>query len=335
MTDSARLVREDFRLSVEEAYRSVLGSAREVVLIDQPGHRNLGDTFIWQGELDVLRRLGVKIVYRSTGLRIQWDIITRIDPDVPVLFHGGGNMGDTWMHFEEFRRDAVQRLLGRKLILLPQTVHYSDVRVLEESARIFEAADDLTLMTRVSNDVSRLQNDFPGVKVVFCPDSALGMNEGRVPRYSPVRDGVLVVARDDKESRDAPVVARKGDSIGDWEFSWLNKYLWRSAHGLNRAIISRRAPLLLVNAARNLQSEKFRILNMSAARSMFTGVRVVATNRLHVHIYCGLAGIPHFVADNNYGKIGAIYDDYTHRFKDAGWARSLDDAYLSAVRLIG
>ena len=62
------------------------------------------------------------------------------------------------------------------------------------------------------------------------------------------------------------------------------------------------------------------------------GVGAVATNRLHVHVFCAMHGIPHFVADNSYGKIRQIFQDYSGAFSTARWCGSLSEAMAEAER---
>ena len=48
-----------------------------------------------------------------------------------------------------------------------------------------------------------------------------------------------------------------------------------------------------------------------------------------------LLGIEHILLDNSYGKLRAIYDDYTGKFSTAHQVSGLDEARELAVRLWG
>jgi len=75
-------------------------------------------------------------------------------------------------------------------------------------------------------------------------------------------------------------------------------------------------------------------MNVCSALNQFGRAKVVATNRLHAHILATLLGIPHVVTDNSYGKISALYNDYSGQFETAHWASSLDESISDAKKLM-
>lgn len=54
---------EKVRAQTLSVLKQVLGDAQEVVILDAPNQRNIGDSLIWEGELAYLRELGIRIVY--------------------------------------------------------------------------------------------------------------------------------------------------------------------------------------------------------------------------------------------------------------------------------
>jgi pyruvyl transferase EpsO len=54
---------------------------------------------------------------------------------------------------------------------------------------------------------------------------------------------------------------------------------------------------------------------------------VVVTERLHGHVLCLLAGIPHVVLDNSYGKVRAFVEAWTAGHPLVRWA---DDSVSAA-----
>ena len=67
-------------------------------------------------------------------------------------------------------------------------------------------------------------------------------------------------------------------------------------------------------------------LNMDAGVELFSGARRLVTDRLRNDLLAALMGIPHVVLDPGYGKIRAVFADYTHRFPTAGYARDVAGA---------
>jgi exopolysaccharide biosynthesis predicted pyruvyltransferase EpsI len=62
--------------------------------------------------------------------------------------------------------------------------------------------------------------------------------------------------------------------------------------------------------------------------------RVVITDRLHAHLLCLLAGIPHAVLDNSYGKLGGFLDRWTGEAAGVYRADSTEDAEDWAASLL-
>lgn len=318
-------VLEGFRYEIDSVLGGVLSEVSKVLLIDQPVHRNLGDTFIWQGEIDTLQRLGKKVIYKAVNHRVNWEYVDSVDPSIPILLHGGGNMGDVWIAYEEFRRAVVRRYPNRKIIILPQTLEYSDKSVLKESVKIYSEAKDLTIISRTHKGIEEYGKYFSSNRMLFAPDMALGIDVDKLRKKNNTGSNPLVIQRDDKESRDE-LIRSVNFEASDWVFTGINQKMWSHSAKLNRVIISEKVPELAKVRIQNLQSDIMRVLNMQAAVRMFSSASVVVSNRLHAHIFASLLGIPNFVSDNNYGKISTIYNEYTHAFPHATLTGSLRES---------
>lgn len=328
-----RLLLDSYVQDIAAAYRYALEGATHVCLLDQPEHRNLGDTFIWAGQERILSTLGVKVVYRATINSIQWDILDRINPDIPILCHGGGNMGDLWPAHEAFRRNVALRYPKRRIVLLPQSIHFASERDTAASWAAYSQAERLTIMARTPESLRLAHKLFPDTQTIYCMDSALAMQLSKSDRRP--QGGALILNRSDKESVDGPLDAHPGDAIQDWSDGGPGGRLtWRLAGPLHRLISSSALSDQSRIAASNAHSRALAATNMMAAHHTFMNAQAVATNRLHAHIYCCLAGIPHSVADNSYGKISAVFNAYTGAFRSSVWADNLSDAYSRARTLV-
>lgn len=322
-------VLNSFKSEIDKTLGEVLKSNDKVVLLDQPVHRNLGDTFIWQGEIDTLKRLNKKIMYKSVSHRTNWDFIDSLDPEIPLLLHGGGNMGDIWIHYEEFRRYVVERYPNRRIVIFPQTLQYNDKSNLRETAKVFSSAQNLTIISRTHKGIDEYGDSFSENNFIFAPDMALGIDIHKYHSNLSFPKKPLIIQRDDKESKDKRVFV--GDNApSDWIFSERNTKEWHYVSLLNRLVVSKKLPLSAVVATQNIQSELMRYLNMRAAFEMFASASVVVSNRLHAHIFASILGIPNFVSDNNYGKISTIYHEYTHKFPNAVLTESIEESFKKA-----
>ncbi|MGV3016640.1 polysaccharide pyruvyl transferase family protein [Rothia sp. 88186D007BW] len=327
---------EIIQSQIDDSYRRALKGATQVILLDQPFHRNLGDTFIWQGQLDTLKRLGVKVVYRSSQPYIEQRVVNSLSPDIPILLHGGGNMGDLWPAHEKFRQDVVELYPNRHIIILPQTIYFKSEINKNKAQEVYSKNTNVTIMVRDSGQIDKVQDMFPSNEIIYCPDSALGISYRKLKAFCaliPVVEKKLrVIQREDIESCDKPIIGRSEDIIGDWEFGPLNSILWQKLPSfMNRFTRNDKIPTKLLILTNHIQSEIVRILNMSAAVFMYKKSHTIVTNRLHGHIFACMLGIPNYVSDNNYGKISAIYEDYTYQFSFAKMFRGIHEAYSFAL----
>jgi pyruvyl transferase EpsO len=307
------------------------GSSRGVVLLDFPAHRNFGDALIWEGTMRYLRDLGCRVIYRAGSRSFEDERMRRIPASAPILMHGGGNLGDLYPRHERFRRHIITTYPDRRMVLLPQSIHFTDREPLHESSRTYRGAPNLTMLLREGQSMDIAADCYAGVDVRFCYDLALGCPaEEHVARAATAP---LVLARRDAESRtgDASPVAQSTD----WAGSPPNDRLWRA---LSRARdIYMRSPEPLRRLAFRPHQQSFAVmsnLNVRAAVRQVGGAPWLATNRLHGHLLAVLLGVPHVVTDNSYGKTSAIYDAYSGAFTTAHWADSLEEAVDVGGRLL-
>jgi pyruvyl transferase EpsO len=73
-------------------------------------------------------------------------------------------------------------------------------------------------------------------------------------------------------------------------------------------------------------------INVRGGVRLFQGRPVAIVDRLHAHILASLLEVPHVALDNSYGKIRAVYAEYTHVLHTARFASDLDDALSQARR---
>ena len=69
---------------------------------------------------------------------------------------------------------------------------------------------------------------------------------------------------------------------------------------------------------------------VTRAQQLVMAADVVVTERLHGHLLCLLAGVPHVVLDGGYGKIGAVLDGPTGASPLVHRAGSVDEAVAIA-----
>lgn len=331
----------DLRERTRSILDQVIGKAQDVAILDAPNQRNVGDSLIWEGELAYLRSMGKRIRYVSDLNGFDAQALRHSLPrGGVVLLHGGGNFGDLWLGHQAHRERLVSELTDFKIVQLSQSIYFADAKRAEEANRILSSHADFTVLIRDTLSLKRASEQLPNLDVVFCPDMAFGY-EPTVEREGN-SDGrnVLVIARADRESasglREVPAEWIQGANlqVTDWGLHAKDSTRWKFArrvawlqHKLSgaRRKLSVPVPALPQRVVQAAITEINRS-NVASAVSLYGTADVIVVDRLHAHVLAALLGIPHVLLDNNYRKLGGVYDDYSGTFGTAAYCTDLADA---------
>jgi exopolysaccharide biosynthesis predicted pyruvyltransferase EpsI len=312
----------------------VIGRGTTVALLDAPNQRNVGDSMIWAGEVAYFEQLGLKVVYVADLQSYDKDVLREIlPPDGVILLHGGGNVGDLWRGHQTHRERVVRDFRDRRIVQLPQSVWFTEEKFAVNANRILSSHPDFTLLVRDHETEARATAWLPDVRLRYCWDMALGWDP-QPSRKRARTPSVLVVARTDHEgasglgSADLPSELGQPVDVRDWTSAELDTLGWRLARLVPKA--ARRWPgLKRSHLFQMLLRASFTWINRANVRSgvrLYEGRRLVIVDRLHAHVLASLMGIDHVMLDNNYRKLGAVFDDYTHRFSTAAYAHDRAEA---------
>ncbi len=291
-----------------------LSKGMEVALLDFPNHNNVGDNAIWLGEKAALKRIGVHIVYECDIYSFSEKAVrNQLGKDGIVLLHGGGNLGSVWPEHQMFREKIIQLFPDRKIIQLPQSVHFDDDNKRNLFGEIAKKHKDLYILMRDNASYKNLKQ--LGLQVELCPDMALAMGPVNQPS-KPVVD-VVWLSRTDHESAGAKshklnFETEKLDWLQGEPGRYYSKFspkltvrLRRLVQGIYRNSGLFRDHLWKINAA-SFDALAKRRFNRGT-RILCRG-KVVLTDRLHGHIVSTLLGKPQVLLDNHYRKIGNYID---------------------------
>lgn len=283
------------------------------VLLDLPYHSNLGDTLIWQGELDFLRKLPYKCLYSTSCQGNVFMAEKFLRPETIILFHGGGNFGDIWPQPNDFRREVIEMYPKQRYVVLPQTIYYTDVNNLKRDADFYSHYPNVTICARDVKSYDILRKWFPNNPSLLVPDMVFCMN---VKRREKSSQGALFIKRDDKEFSEVMnySLVPKDAYVTDWIF-------------LNESKPYRRTKDIVKWASRfdcrlHTQDWKHRAidlywhyilrpLNVKTAINLIDGYHGIYTTRMHaalLSIILGKEDITLF--DNNYGKSSSFYETW-------------------------
>ena len=105
---------------------------RKYCLVDLPYHSNIGDTLIWQGEIEIQSQVQQECISMSSQQTESLDI----DENTIILFHGGGNIGELYRNHIDYLFSLIGRFPNNRIIVFPQTIYYKNNNVLEKDLAI-------------------------------------------------------------------------------------------------------------------------------------------------------------------------------------------------------
>lgn len=290
-----------------------LDGAREVALLDFPHYDNVGDSAIWLGQVHALARLGVGVAYVAHKRNLRLRAVRRLPADVPVLISGGGNFGDLYPTHRRFRERVVAAFPERRVVQLPQTVHFASPREAERSAEVLRRHERLTVLVRDAESL-RYCRDVLGLRAELCPDGAFGIEPAAVDRVAPEpTQPLLCLWRRDGEAAGADGGGADGAGVdgggADGGVDWLGE----GPNPLRRRVDRRVAVPSLVATGPRVRRHVADALTGLAEAEVTRGLRllgrgeVVATDRLHAVVLATLLGRPNVAVENSYGKLGRVH----------------------------
>lgn len=286
----------------------------DYLLLDLPYHSNLGDTLIWQGELDFLKTVPYKCKY-STWFQGNLSMVEEIlRPETILLFHGGGNFGDIWPVHGQFRRKVIEMFPKQQCVILPQTIYYQDERNLYEEAEFYSNYPNVTICARDVCSLELLKRFFPSNNSLLVPDMAFYMNiEGYKRSISP--KGSVFVRREDQEINNNIDYQRvpKDSVVSDWLFLCNSKEYSRQEDIVKwgRRFDSRLGTDWKHSWLDFYWQHVLRPLNVKTAIRFIDQYKSVYTTRMHAAILGVILGKQDITLfDNSYGKSSSLYSTW-------------------------
>lgn len=181
------------------------GKVKKVIYLSTPNHGNLGD----QGIVIAIKKLLEDFFKDLLILEFLYseyernkEIIEKlINQDDLVIIHGGGNFGNLWLTEENQRRDIVKRFPNNKIIVMPQSISFTNdeegAKELKISQSIYSQHKNFNIITRDNKSYQYGREYFPNNKVFLAPDSVLYLEDWY--KRENKRDGVILTLRSDKE----------------------------------------------------------------------------------------------------------------------------------------
>ncbi len=283
------------------------------ILTDLPYHDNLGDVLIWQGELDFLKSIKTDVLqYSSSGTFLYPNLTT----DISILLHGGGNFGDLYRNFQEFRLKVIKAYPNNRIIMFPQSVWYSDKSLIRKDSEIISGHHDLFLCARDRWSYDFLTANFPESKILLVPDMAFFISDDRLAGYRSRHTGKsLYFKRVDKESTSL-TDRRKEPSCdtGDWP-KYGDRTLGFNFLIYGSELIAKINSLsyvqeIIAEAIDVFANKYWRSSRFKMAVSYIADYDKVITDRLHAMILSVLLYKSVEFINNSTGKLRAYYETW-------------------------
>lgn len=357
-----------------EVLSPIFGRQQSCVLLDYPDHLNVGDHLIWLSTIQLLRSNNISPAYCASLVDFSANEMERYgSPTMPILLQGGGNLGDLWSESQLFREKIISQYRDRPVVILPQSVYFTQVENAQRAADIFNKHPNLTIFVRDQASFDLAASLFVHCRVVLTPDMTLWPEAqflASEPRTAPgVKGGhVLYLRRHDAESslRLHATDIAPGEAITeDWQtYNWaytgrgrvrdLSDWYWQipAAVYIYREVwqrgLSRPAQFLsrlkwenhtpFAAHLRELSGQKmhrFSLTLLHDALAQFKHCRLVITDRLHGQIIAHILGLPSILLANAYHKNQSYYSTWMQKHEDCLFAASAEQLRAAVTQLIG
>ncbi len=337
-----------------------IGTFEQCTLLDYPDYFNIGDHLIGLATIfyltDVLK---AKINYVASLNNFSEEVMEKQAGNAPIILQGGGNLGDTWSHHQEFRERIISKYCDRPIIIMPQCIYFKNPEKLNQAAAIFNAHPNLTLFARDNTSYEIACKHFYNCQVIKAPDTVFHLVDMPLPcfTFNPKRP-ILYLSREDSElnqslspiTLDIPNLVVQEWITSQWiyrgteQFRELKAWYWRLPgmvllvrEGWHRGFSN---PKRWISQQQWERSHPYvdklntlpnsAMLNLSW-KMMHAGIyqllqsRLVITNRLHGHLLCILLKIPHIFLPNAYYKNEAFYETWTSQIPYCRFIKNSSD----------
>lgn len=337
-----------------------LGSFEECALLDYPQYFNIGDHFIWLATVfylsDVLK---TKIHYTSSLGDFSEELMEKQVGKSPIIFQGGGNLGDLWSSHQEFREYIITKYRDRPIIIMPQSIHFTQPENLKKAANIFNNHPNLTIFTRDNYSDYIARKHFNNCQIIKAPDMVFHLvNMPLTQANVKDKESILYLCREDselKQKKSSSAVNIPNLVIQDWvafnwiyrgvgKFSELKRWYWRipgmvklvregwqrglanPSEWISRQKWERNHPYVnKLETIYNPSMQHFSWSMIHAGIYQLLQYNLVITNRLHGHILCSILGIPHIFLPNAYHKNKSFYETWSYHLPNCKFIQNVQE----------
>ena len=285
---------------------------QDYVLYGLPYYSNIGDTLIWEGVLDILR----KSPHKCKGV-CGWNDYPKqkVEPGRTILIEGGGYFGDVWRFGWNNVLQELSLNKDSRVIILPNTIYYNDPQLLSHDIQLLSQLKHLTICVRDQRSYDFARQHFHN-EVLLMPDLAFGINPDYLAQWAkPATKDCLYLKREDKELAQTNITLPPGAEISDWPTMVSKTRKEAAIEKMEHFYHHRLGGRLMRIGMTKLLYDKiyyhiYRKQMTKRGVQFISGYKTIYTTRLHGLILAALLGKETYFIDNSYGKVSALYDTW-------------------------
>lgn len=284
---------------------------RDYVFLDLPYHPNVGDSLIAAAAISILKKAPYRCLYCSSGYTFD---NRKIALDTLIIFNGGGNFGDLWSSYTDFRNRIIREHPDNHFLILPQSVFYKDEKNLEEDIKVYSSCGErMTICARDKGSYDFLKSNFTNNNVLLVPDLAFYTDKNLLKPKS-CNGKVLFLKRRDKEfvSSSKYDIVPENAEIRDWPTMEKKslRFYWKYLKFVELSRNVRWYPKTFWHLEDYIW-QKFIIPYYVRSGIRFVNeYDVIYSTRLHVAILSMLLNKQVYFFDNSYGKNSSLYNTW-------------------------
>ncbi|MBU8586942.1 polysaccharide pyruvyl transferase family protein [Priestia megaterium] len=273
----------------------ILKKDLKVVVALAADYGNLGDVAITKAQITLLKDVfpnhKIVTIHINEIHNTLVPLKRLINKDDVITIIGGGNMGDLYGSFEQYRRTLIEIFPDNKIVSFPQTIDFSKglkgQNALNKSIEIYSKHSNLYIFARESKSFKLMENAFKNNTVHMVPDIVLYLNETE-PSFS--RDGIVLCLRDDAEKKISTNDKERLINLVNQKYGTAKYY---DTH-----------------IGDENYSKELADAELEKIWTTFKQSKVVITDRLHGMIFCAITQTPCIVLPNSNHKIAGTYYDW-------------------------
>lgn len=283
----------------------------DYIYLDLPYYTNIGDTLIWEGTKNFLKKVPYKCLYATD---MNFFIERPIRKDTIILMQGGGNFGDIYREHSNFRKKIIELYPNNKIIILPQSVYYENEENLNDDVLFYKKHMNVLLCARDRITFEVIKTRFYN-KTVLLPDLAFYIN---IDDYSikPAIGKTLFLKRNDAEYTESYTYKQVTENadISDWptyEHHILKLKIVDIIFRFLKLIGVILGGRKLKNMLEDFKRDRFyRKAYVQLGIDFLSKYNTIYTTRLHVLILGVLLNKEIYIYNNKTGKLGNFYNSW-------------------------